>query len=163
MSAASNLVDRRDGVAVSVAAALIDQLWPYAALCVWAFLAATLLPLGSEVALAGQIKAGLGLPVWLVIAATVGNVSGSLFNWWLGTHVRRFETRSWFPVAPTAIDKATAQFNRWGVWSLLLAWLPVIGDPLTLVAGILRVPLWLFLPLVTIGKAARYSIIAALI
>jgi membrane protein YqaA with SNARE-associated domain len=142
---------------------LIDQLWPYAALGVWSFLAATLLPLGSEVALVGQIKAGLGIPAWLIVAATIGNVAGSLFNWWLGLHVRHYETRAWFPIAPAAIDKATTHFARWGTWSLLLAWLPVIGDPLTLVAGILRVPLWLFLPLVTIGKAARYLVIASVV
>lgn len=126
-----------------------------------AFGAATLLPFSSEIVLATQIKAGLAAPTSLFIAATVGNVAGSVFNWWIGLHARRFEGRRWFPFAPATIDTASARFRRWGLWSLLMAWTPVIGDPLTFIAGVLRVPFWQFLPLVAIGKAARYAILVA--
>ncbi len=125
-----------------------------------AFGAATLLVLPSEAVLIAQIKAGLA-PTWsLLAAATIGNVGGSAFNWWLGLHARRFEGRRWFPFSPSTIEAASARFQRWGLWSLLLAWVPVVGDPLTFIAGMLRVPFALFLPLVAIGKGARYAVLA---
>jgi len=126
-----------------------------------AFGAATLLVLPSEAVLFAQIKAGVA-PVWALLAvATIGNVGGSVFNWWLGRHARRFEGRRWFPFTRESIESASARFNRWGLWSLLLAWVPVIGDPLTFIAGVLRLPLHLFLPLVALGKGARYALLAA--
>jgi membrane protein YqaA with SNARE-associated domain len=141
-------------------ATVVDAIWPYVLMSVTAFGAATLLPFSSEVALIAQIKAGLGSPWWLVAAATVGNVGGSLFNWWVGGALRRFEGRRWFPFKSADIAAATTRFNSYGVWILLLAWVPVVGDPLTLVAGVLRVPLRVFLPLVAVGKCARYAVIA---
>lgn len=138
---------------------LLDQLWPHAVMLASAFGAATLLPLGSEAVLVAQIKAGLASPASLLVSATVGNVGGACLNWWLGRHLQRFEGRRWFPLQPGDIAEASARFRRLGVWSLLLAWMPVIGDPLTFVAGIIRVPLIIFLPLVTIGKALRYIVI----
>ena len=140
--------------------AFVDQLWPYALMCAIAFGAGTLLPFSSEVALVAQMKAGFGSPTGLLVAATIGNVAGSFFNWWVGKYARHFEGRRWFPFSRPTIDKAAARFNRLGVWTLLLAWVPIIGDPLTFVAGVLRVPLWIFLPLVTIGKAGRYAALA---
>ena len=92
-------------------------------------------------------------------AAIIGNTAGSVFNWWLGRYARHFETRRWFPFTPADIEKASARFARFGAASLLLAWLPLIGDPLTFVAGLLRVPFSVFLPLVAIGKAARYVVL----
>jgi len=137
-----------------------DALWPLLIMLASAFGAATLLPFSSELVLAAQIKAGLA-PVWaLLSAATIGNVAGSAFNWWLGRHARRFEGRRWFPFSPATIDAASTRFQRWGLWSLLFSWLPVVGDPLTFVAGVLRVPFTLFLPLVALGKGARYALIA---
>jgi len=138
-----------------------DALWPLLVMLASAFGAATLLVLPSEAILVGQIKAGLA-PAWaLFLAATIGNVGGSAFNWWLGKHARRFEGRRWFPFTPQTIETASARFQRWGFWSLLLAWVPVIGDPLTFIAGVLRVPFAIFLPLVALGKGARYAILAA--
>lgn len=139
---------------------LIDVAWPYAVMCASAFVSATLLPFASEAVLAAQIKGGLGSVVGLVTAATIGNVGGSTLNWWMGRVLRQFEGRRWFPFKPASIVAATERFQRYGVWVLLLAWLPVIGDPLTLVAGVLRVPLVPFLVFVTLGKAARYVVIA---
>ncbi|HEV7317075.1 MAG TPA: YqaA family protein [Ensifer sp.] len=95
----------------------------------------------------------------LFLAATAGNVLGAVVNFALGRFLIRFEGRRWFPVSPAARKKAEALFARYGQPVLLLSWLPVIGDPLTLVAGLLRMKLPLFLLFVTIGKAARYAVV----
>ncbi len=131
----------------------------YAGLFLLSFVAATLLPAQSELAIGTLHHAG-GYPALpLLLAATVGNVLGSLVNWWLGRFLVHFQDRRWFPVSPAQMERATRWFQRFGTWSLLLAWLPVVGDPLTLVAGVLRVPLPWFVLLVTVGKAARYAAI----
>jgi len=124
-----------------------------------AFIAATLLPALSEITLASLIAAGAGAPIALFIAATFGNVAGSALNWWLGNRLATFKDKKWFPFSDMAIAQASELFNRYGKWSLLFAWLPVIGDPLTLVAGVLKIRFLPFLFLVTLGKAARYGII----
>lgn len=124
------------------------------------FLSATLLPGSSEIVLIAMLSQGMGEPVLLVVAGTLGNVLGSLVNWLLGKYLMRFMGRRWFPVSHKQYDKAKIWFERYGVWSLLLAWLPVVGDPLTLIAGTLGVRLRVFLILVTIGKFARYAFIA---
>ncbi len=125
-----------------------------------AFLSATLLPGSSEVALIALLALGKHDPVLLVAVATVGNVLGSVVNWALGRWLSHFSGRRWFPIDERAYARAAGWYNRFGVWSLLLAWVPVIGDPLTAVAGALRVPLMRFVVLVTLGKAARYVFIA---
>ena len=132
----------------------------YLGLFAAAFGAATLLPLQSEALLVGLLLNGqYGL--WLLLAvATLGNVLGSLVNWWLGRGVERFKDRRWFPVSPTNLDRARRHYQRYGHWSLLLSWLPVIGDPLTLVAGVMREPLGRFLLIVTLAKGARYGVLA---
>ena len=120
-----------------------------------AFLAATILPLGSEIVFAALFFEGVS-PALLVAVASVGNILGSLVNYALG----RGALRWWRGRRPTEqnaqIDAALARFERWGAASLLLAWVPVVGDPLTVAAGVLRVRLWLFLALVSIGKTGRY-------
>lgn len=141
---------------------LVEMIWPYGTMFASAFLSATLLPFVSEAVLLAQIKGGYGSTYGLLAAATIGNVSGSTLNWWMGRLLLRFQDRGWFPFKPDDIARAADRFQRFGSWVLLLAWLPVIGDPLTLVAGVLRVPLALFLVLVTIGKAARYAVVAAI-
>jgi membrane protein YqaA with SNARE-associated domain len=127
-----------------------------------AFISATLVPMSSEIVLAALIAAK-GLDVLLLIlVATVGNVLGSVVNWLLGAFCLRWRDSRWFPVSAERLEWGTEWFRRYGVWSLLLAWLPLVGDPITFVAGIARVPLPLFLLLVTIGKAARYAVIGAI-
>jgi len=140
---------------------LIDTLWPYAAMVAMAFTAGTLLPLSSEVALAAAITSTAASSPGLVAAATIGNVVGSAFNWWAGRYARQLEGRRWFPIRQAEIDAAAARYHRFGAWSLLFSWLPFVGDPLTFVAGVLRVPLAVFLPLVTIGRLVRYVVVAA--
>ncbi|MBV4455453.1 MULTISPECIES: YqaA family protein [Pseudomonas] len=126
-----------------------------------AFGAATLLPLQSEAVLVGLLVSG-HFDLWLLLAiATLGNVLGSVVNWWLGRWVEHFKARRWFPVSDRQLGKARTHYERWGHWTLLLSWLPIIGDPLTLVAGVMREPLWRFLLLVTLAKSVRYGVLAA--
>jgi membrane protein YqaA with SNARE-associated domain len=120
-----------------------------------AFLAATILPFYSEVVLFGLLRAGYD-PVLLVVVASIGNTLGALVNWLLGRFMLQFQDRRWFYFKREQIQSAQNWFNRYGFWILLLAWLPIGGDALTLVAGIMRVRLWLFIALVGIGKTARY-------
>ena len=124
-----------------------------------ALLAATLFPAQSELVLAGLLATG-NQPVWALVAvATVGNVLGSAINWGLGRYIEHFQDRRWFPVKPRALDKAAGWYHRHGRWSLLLSWVPVVGDPLTLAAGVMREPLRVFLPLVAVAKTGRYLVL----
>jgi len=132
----------------------------YAALFLAALAAATILPMQSEAALVGLLLGGYS-PLWLVTVASLGNVLGSLINWYLGRGVARFRDRRWFPVGPEGLARAERWYQRYGKWSLLLSWVPVIGDPLTVVAGVLREPLPVFLLLVSIAKVGRYLVLVA--
>ena len=123
------------------------------------FGAATLLPLQSEAVLGGLVLAGYE-PVTLVAVASAGNIAGSSLNWWLGTQLHRFSTRRWFPVRPAQLERARRLYARYGRYTLLGAWLPVVGDPLTLIAGMLGERFRVFLLLVAIGKTARYALVA---
>ena len=95
----------------------------------------------------------------LLIVASIGNVLGSVFNWVCGYYVNYFIKKSWFPIKQDKIAKGTEIFNKYGKWSLLLSWVPFIGDPITFVAGTLRFSLVPFLILVSIGKVGRYLVI----
>ena len=120
-----------------------------------AFLAATIFPFYSEVLLFALLRDG-GDPLALVVVATAGNTLGAVVNWLLGLYLLHFEGRRWFYFSHAQIERAQRWFNRYGFWSLLFAWLPLGGDALTLIAGIMKVRLWLFLVLVGTGKALRY-------
>ncbi|HBZ94502.1 MAG TPA: hypothetical protein DEO91_12650 [Pseudomonas sp.] len=134
----------------------------YLGLFLSAFGAATLLPLQSEAVLVALLLAGQQ-PLWaLLLTATLGNVLGSWVNWLLGRSIEHYRERRWFPVSPARLQQAQAWYARYGRWSLLLSWMPVIGDPLTLVAGVMRERLWIFLLIVTLAKASRYAVLAAL-
>lgn len=124
-----------------------------------AFLAATLLPAQSEAVLVALLLDGHS-PWRLVAVASIGNVLGSTLNWWLGREIARFGDRRWFPVKPAALERARRSYARWGRWTLLLSWLPVVGDPLTLVAGMMRERLPVFLAIVTFAKTLRYVVLA---
>ena len=99
----------------------------------------------------------------LVAVACVGNVAGSTINWAMGRSIEKLRERRWFPIKPRALARAEQWYRRFGRWTLLLSWTPVIGDPLTMIAGVLREPLWSFLLIVAIAKTARYVVIAALL
>lgn len=124
-----------------------------------AFVSATLLFGLSEAAVVAAALAGDVPPLALFLAATLGNVLGAVVNFALGRFLIRFEGRRWFPVGPKNRARAETLFARYGRPVLLFSFLPVIGDPLTLVAGLLRTPLAAFLVYVTIGKAARYALL----
>jgi membrane protein YqaA with SNARE-associated domain len=126
-------------------------------------LAATIVPAQSEAVLAGLALAGNHSLVVLVAVATLGNVLGACINWLLGRYLEHFKNKRWFPVKEAALDKAARTYQRYGVWSLLLSWVPIIGDPLTVIAGLLRTPFPIFVLLVTIGKLARYVVVVAVV
>lgn len=127
-----------------------------------AFISATLLPSSSEVVMVAMMTQGKVNLLLLWLAATLGNVLGSCVNYWLGTQVLRFKDKSWFPVSEQGLEKAQKQFNKYGVYSLLFAWLPIVGDPLTVIGGIFKVRFSTFLLLVTLGKGTRYLAVIAL-
>lgn len=128
----------------------------YLGLFAAAFVAATLLPFYSEMALAGLQSAGYdSLVLWCW--ATAGNTLGAAVNWTLGRWLLNFQQRRWFPFKPAQLGLAQRWYQRWGVWSLLLAWLPVGGDALTFIAGIMRVHFTLFFILTATGKGLRYA------
>ena len=135
----------------------------YFGLWLAAFLAATLLPAQSEAVLAALLIAGDHPTIALILVATCGNVLGSVVNWVLGRSLLRFKHAKWFPASDVQLDRAQGWYRRYGRWSLLASWLPVVGDPLTLVAGVMREPLIPFLLLVTCAKGARYIILAGLV
>ncbi len=124
-----------------------------------ALLAATILPFSSEAVLAALYAVDRYDAVLLWLVASVGNTLGGLVNWVLGRFCLHWRDRRWFPVSPQRLQRAQQWFGRYGTWSLLFAWLPVVGDPLTFAAGVLRVNVWVFLVLVGIGKAARYAVV----
>lgn len=133
----------------------------YGALFLSAFLAATLLPAQSELVLSGLLLSG-GQPAWTLVAvAAVGNTLGAAVNWGLGRCVTRYSDRSWFPVKKERLARAEGWYRKYGRWSLLLSWAPVVGDPLTLAAGLLREPFPSFLALVAFAKTARYLAVAS--
>jgi membrane protein YqaA with SNARE-associated domain len=138
------------------------DLLAYLGLLVAALGAATILPMQSEAVLVGLLLSEKFSTFWLLVVASVGNVLGSVANWLLGRGIERFRDKRWFPVGPAAFDRATAWYRRYGKWSLLLSWLPIVGDPLTVVAGVLKEPFGMFLLLVTIAKVSRYLVLTAI-
>ena len=127
------------------------------------FLAATVLPFSSELTLAGLISTSNYDNLLLLVVASFGNVLGSVFNWSLGFYSRNLSTKKWFPFKETQIERSSKWFSKFGKWSLLFAWVPIVGDPLTFVTGLLRVRFLDFIILVAIGKVSRYLIVFYLI
>ena len=134
----------------------------YVGLFLVAFLAATVLPLGSELVLGALLLNGLS-PATLVIAATVGNMLGSLTNYALGYWASGAVVKKWLRVSDEKFILAKQRFKKYGLFSLCFSWLPIVGDPLTIMAGILRVRLKWFVLLVAIGRSLRYIVISYLV
>jgi len=140
---------------------MADGLPALAALAVSAFTSATILPGTSEAALLALVLAEAA-PVWLLLlVASAANVAGSAVNWTLGRWAAHLRGTRWLPDGD-GLRRAERWFRRWGKWSLLASWVPVIGDPLTLVAGLLRGRFGVFVLLVAVAKTARYAAIVAL-
>ena len=131
-------------------------MWALGLLFLSAFGAATLLPLQSEAVLVGLL-AQMQYPVWLLVAvASLGNILGSCVNWWLGLKVEQYKNRKWFPVSEQKMLQAQGIYQKYGFWSLLLSWIPIIGAPITLIAGLLKENFVRFVVMVSIAKIGRY-------
>lgn len=140
----------------------MSAIWQLTGLFIAAFTAATLLPGGSEAVLIG-LAALSTHSIWVLLAvASVGNTLGSVVNYFLGRLAQHYQDRKWFPISRHDLTKAQGWFSRWGHWSMLLAWAPIIGDPLTFAAGVMRMHFGLFLTLVAISKTVRYIVILGL-
>jgi len=138
---------------------MADLIWPLGSLFLLAFSAATLLPGGSEAGLLAMASLSQYSNLTLLVVASVGNIMGSVLNYWLGRLALQYQDRKWFPVSPGQLGRAQDWFSRWGQWSVLLAWAPVIGDPITVAAGVMRMRFDLFVLLVSISKTVRYVVI----
>jgi len=101
-------------------------------------------------------------PVTLVLVASLGNILGSISNYWLGRLAITYQDRKWFPASPESLKKSQVWFSRWGEWAVLLAWVPIIGDPITVAAGVMRMSFWRFTLLVTLSKTLRYMVLIGL-
>ena len=132
----------------------------YSTLAGSAFLAATVFPAQSELVLSALLLEGEHSAPLLLLVATLANTAGSLVNWGLGRGLAAPLVQRLMRLNPERLNRARRLYERWGAWSLLLAWVPVIGDALTVAAGAMRLRLAVFLPLVALGKASRYAALA---
>lgn len=124
-----------------------------------AFGSATLLPKQSELVLTGLLLQHREQVLVLLAVASVGNTLGSILNWWLGLNILRLQHYRWFPIKQVQLEKAQCTYGKYGYWSLLLSWVPVVGDPLTLIAGVMKEPLWRFVLIVALAKTVRYVVV----
>jgi len=131
----------------------------YASLFMVSFLASTLLPLGSEWLLVMMLASGYE-PLTSVAIATAGNCLGAVTTYLIGMYGGRWLVVKVLRVSPEQQERARNHYRRYGVFSLLFSWLPIVGDPLCLVAGVLRINFWLFTLLVASGKFVRYAVTA---
>ncbi|MDB4197423.1 DedA family protein [Ascidiaceihabitans sp.] len=132
----------------------------YLSLFFSALVAATIIPMQSEAVLVGLLATTKQPAVLLIIVATVGNVLGAVINWWLGGYLLNFQENRWFPSSQSQLARAQIWYHRYGRWTLIGSWLPFIGDPITVIAGVMREPLISFLLLVSIAKGLRYLFLA---
>ncbi len=124
-----------------------------------AFGAATILPFQSEVVFVGLQLNGAAAIWLLILVASIGNILGAVVNYVLGLGAERLRGSRWFPASEKQLDRAQGWWQRYGVWTLLLSWAP-LGDAFTVIAGVARVKLWVFLALVSIAKTGRYAVLA---
>ena len=122
-----------------------------------AFVAATPVPFQSELVFLGLLAAGWPVTA-LIFVASVGNILGSCVTYALGRGFALYQTHRWFPLTPPQMARAEGWFQRWGLWVLLLSWAPG-GDMAVAMAGVLRVPVWQFLVLITLAKTGRYAVV----
>ena len=138
-------------------------MFAYLSLFIVSFLAATILPFSSEVILATYLLSETYNKFMLIFFASFGNILGSIFNWFLGIYFLKFQDKKWFPFTNAQIDRSSRWFIKYGKWSLLFAWVPIIGDPITFIAGTMRIKFLIFLLLVSFGKIMRYVFISLLV
>ena len=128
----------------------------YTSLFISSFVSSTILPGHSEITLTTFILLEKFSQFLLILFASLGNILGSIVNWYLGFYITKFVKKDWFPFQKKQLDKASSWYLKYGKWSLFLCWVPIIGDPLTIVAGMFRVSLIIFIIIVSISKALRY-------
>ena len=126
------------------------------------FVSATLFPTASEILLLKMAMAGHSDILLLLIFASFGNILGSVVNWVLGFFSSQLTNKRWFPIRASALALASNWFNKFGMWTLIFSWVPFVGDPLTFLAGVLKVNLFKFIILVSIGKIFRYVLVLEL-
>ena len=133
----------------------------YITLFTVAFLSATLLPMGSEALLVYNISQNYSLLLlWSV--ATAGNTLGSVVNYWLGLKGEMYLEEKGY-LSAKKMEKARSFFDKYGGWTLLLSWVPIIGDPLTFIAGVLKYRFWWFIAIVAVAKATRYGVVVLMV
>ena len=135
----------------------------YLSLFTISFLAATILPLSSELMFASMLSIESYNQTLLITLSSLGNILGSVFNWVLGYYFIKQQNKKWFPFNKKQISNSSLWFEKYGKWSLLFAWVPIIGDPLTFVAGTMKIKFFIFLILVGVGKISRYLFISLLV
>ncbi len=134
----------------------MNSLEAYTSLFISSFLSSTILPGHSEITLTTFILLDKFSQFLLILFASLGNILGSIVNWYLGFYITKFVKKDWFSFQKKQLDKASSWYLKYGKWSLFLSWVPIIGDPLTIVAGMFRVPLIIFITIVSISKVLRY-------
>jgi membrane protein YqaA with SNARE-associated domain len=125
-----------------------------------AFLAASLFPAQSELLLTSLIVSEKYSVLILLAVASAGNVAGSILNYYIGRYLMHFKNHKYFPIKENMLETSKKYFKKYDSKILLMAWMPVIGDPLTVMAGAFRTNIWMFILLVSIGKTFRYMIVA---
>ena len=138
----------------------MNSLEAYVSLFISSFLSSTILPGHSEITLTTFILLKKYSQFLLIFFASLGNILGSIINWYLGFYITKFINKSWFPFTKEQLNKVSLWYLKYGKWSLLFSWVPFIGDPLTIVAGMFRVPLVIFIIIVSISKILRYIFVA---
>ena len=132
----------------------------YSSLFISSFLSSTLLPGHSELTLTAFIILKEYSVIYLILFASIGNILGSILNWFIGYYLTNLKNKKWFPIKKLQLEKATSWFSNYGKYCLLFSWVPFVGDPLTVVAGILRIKFFTFIIFVSIAKIFRYVLIA---
>jgi membrane protein YqaA with SNARE-associated domain len=147
---------------VATAAAMIDPATTaaFAGLFLSSAMAATILPLGSESVVIAMAVAGYS-PAGILVVATAGNSLGAVVNYGIGLLGERAIHQRYTAADLPALNKAQQILKRWGPPVLIFAWAPVIGDPLTLLAGLAAMPFARFFFWMCLGKGLRYALLLA--
>lgn len=119
------------------------------------FMSSTLLPGGSEVNVIAALRLG-SLPAWsIVLVATIGNTLGGITNVVIGRWIPEYAREG-----TSAFERSKRWLRQYGIYCLLFSWLPIIGDPLCLVAGWMRLRFWWSSVAIFVGKGTRYVVLA---
>lgn len=135
----------------------------YASLFISSFLSSTILPGHSEIILTAFIFLKKYPIIDLIFFASIGNILGSILNWCIGYFLTNLKDRKWFPINKSQLTRASSWFLKYGKWTLFLSWVPIIGDPLTIIAGIFRVPIYSFILIICLAKTMRYVFISLVV